>query len=160
MMDSKQIARFWANVDRCNPAPDACWTWGRSKNRKGYGNVGLFEGGRWSSQLAHRMAWYIHTGEKPGDSLVMHTCDNPGCCNPDHLRLGTNSDNMADMVSKGRARRPVGAINPAAKLTAGDVDEIRRLYSLGGFTHADLAEMFDMGKSQIGNITSGRGWAA
>lgn len=89
-----------------------CWNWTGTKNAKGYGRIAgeidgqrVVENGR--QMLAHRVSWMLHVGpipQGPGahGTVVLHTCDNPGCVNPQHLRLGTQSDNVKDMIAKGR----------------------------------------------------------
>lgn len=89
-----------------------CWNWIGTKNAKGYGVIaGVMDGQRLvpkgQQMLAHRVSWLMHCGPIPkGEgahgTVVMHTCDNPACVNPAHLRLGTQSDNVKDMVAKGR----------------------------------------------------------
>jgi len=87
--------RFWEKVDV--RGPDECWPWTRKHNPKGYGQF------RKDKMVqAHRMAWELTNGPIPDGLDVLHTCDNPPCCNPHHLFLGTNDDNMRDMNSKGR----------------------------------------------------------
>jgi hypothetical protein len=81
--------RFWEKVDM--QGPDDCWEWTASTDRDGYGK---FKAGK--MYQAHRIAYYLATNEDPGDLCVRHTCDNPPCCNPAHLRLGTNDDNAHD----------------------------------------------------------------
>lgn len=81
--------------------PEGCWEWtGATIGHMGYGWM-RFDG---RSQLAHRVSWLVYQGEIPDGMQVMHTCDNPVCVRPDHLCLGTNADNQADMVAKGRNR--------------------------------------------------------
>jgi hypothetical protein len=94
-------AHFWARVNKT----DDCWLWMGSRNalRYGYGVYG--KGGKY----AHRLSWEIHHGRPiPPGMNILHRCDNPPCVNPDHLFLGTQADNVVDMVRKGRAR-PWGA---------------------------------------------------
>ena len=97
-----------------------CWIWMGSVLPKGYGHSAL---GR-----SHRVAWTAFKGPIPAGLWVLHTCDVPACCNPDHLFLGTNQDNIDDKVRKGRARSGsiFGADNPAAVLTDSLVREIRQ----------------------------------
>ncbi len=96
---ARQVAaRFWSKVDRSG-GPDACWPWLASCFDNGYGQfkVGI------QNRKAHRVAWELVNGSIPKGMLMMHAeCDNPPCCNPAHLKPGTNAENSQDMVSKGR----------------------------------------------------------
>ncbi len=82
---------------------DACWIWDGFKNKRGYG---MLKTGR-KTAYAHRVAWELANGPIDGSLWVLHKCDNPPCCNPDHLFLGTAADNNADRHSKGRTKMPV-----------------------------------------------------
>ncbi len=89
---------FWSRVDRREP--DECWPWlGARRGRMGYGLFG-FKHRR--AVPAHRMAYLLSKGDIPKGMFVCHSCDNPPCCNPAHLWLGTHADNMADRHAKGR----------------------------------------------------------
>jgi len=92
--------RFWALVDRSG-GPDACWPWlGYRKTRGGYGQVRRDH----RTYPAHVFAWVLVNGPLPADKPCgLHRCDNPPCCNPTHIFPGTNADNSADMVAKGRS---------------------------------------------------------
>ncbi len=90
--------RLQRNVDKTG----TCWIWRRSTNKKGYGQITI-EPGR--TMLAHRLAWELARGPIPDGLSVCHHCDNPPCCRPDHLFLGTRADNNRDMEQKGRARK-------------------------------------------------------
>gem|GEM_PF-2322759 len=112
-------------VDRSG-GDDACWPWKRSANRRfnGYGRFKM----NGIQFLAHRVAWEIsNDAVLPASDRVLHTCDNPMCCNPKHLFRGTQADNVADMFQKGRARRTPspGEANGAARLTKEQVLKIR-----------------------------------
>lgn len=90
--------RLWRNVDTSG-GPDACWPWTNKNTLRGYGRIGWMK----KRYFAHRLAFLFSSGEDLRDvELVMHTCDNPPCCNPRHLRRGTALENMRDCISKGR----------------------------------------------------------
>jgi hypothetical protein len=104
---------FWSKV---NKRPSGCWEWAsviRESKPGGikYGKVEFHE----KSYSAHRFSWFLTHGEFPKNLFVCHKCDNPLCVNPDHLFLGTNTDNMVDCKLKGRTSRGIG--RPNAKLT-------------------------------------------
>lgn len=88
--------RFWARVDKSGD----CWIWTASRYRRGYGQA-YFEGRYYT---AHRLAYTLTFGPVPMGICVCHHCDNPPCCNPAHLFLGTDADNMRDRDAKGRGR--------------------------------------------------------
>jgi len=96
--------RLWPHVDRSGGAA-ACWPWLGETNQKGYGRITMNKTPR-VRLLAHRVAWEIANGPVPSGLWVLHHCDHPGCCNPRHLWLGTNRDNVLDMWRKGRAPMP------------------------------------------------------
>ena len=89
------------------PTETGCLEWTANKLPKGYGVFGLTGG----NFLAHRIAWFLATGIDPGELLTCHTCDNPPCCNPEHLFLGTAADNSGDKERKGRGNQPTGNRN-------------------------------------------------
>jgi hypothetical protein len=93
--------RFWEKVRKAGP--EECWEWSGVKLPRGYG---IFTIG-YTKIYSHRYAWSLGNGEIPDGMYVCHKCDNPSCCNPAHLFVGTASDNNADMDRKGRARRGV-----------------------------------------------------
>lgn len=90
---------FWKRVDK-SPHPKGCWLWTGSKNRQGYGET-MF---RKRHLRANRVAYELANGPIPEGLMVLHSCDNPPCVNPDHLFLGTGTDNMQDCIRKGRTR--------------------------------------------------------
>lgn len=81
-----------------------CWIWTASKRNKGYGAIAWKdrETGEMIQERAHRLSYRLFVGRIPENLFVLHHCDNPACCNPDHLFLGTKADNNRDMVEKGR----------------------------------------------------------
>lgn len=88
--------KFWDHVD-CQ-GEDECWCWTASRLPSGYGRV-RFEK---KSTYAHRVAWILTHGPIPEGMVVCHHCDNPPCCNPKHLFVGTQADNVHDRDRKGR----------------------------------------------------------
>ncbi|QHJ81717.1 MAG: hypothetical protein [Caudoviricetes sp.] len=107
----------------------------------------------------HRKAYCVAAGVSLAsiDGLVVrHTCDNPRCINPEHLKLGTASDNMQDRERGMKAMRGQG--NPAAKLTPRDVKEIKYLYNSGGVTQLEIAKQFGIGQPQVSAIIRGASW--
>lgn len=132
-----------------------CWLWEAGGVKKGYGTFHI--GPR--SYHAHRVAWMLYRGPIVPDTLhVLHKCDNPACVNPDHLFLGTNADNMADMAKKGRRKgRLMGSDNPNAKLSAEDVAQIRALRSSGTSVRS-LMKQFGMSDSHIYYIINQKAW--
>lgn len=96
--------RFWEKVRKT----DGCWEWLAYTCKFGYGRIG---GVRGQVLDAHRVSWELHNGPIPEGICVLHHCDNPPCTNPDHLFLGTLSDNLADMYAKGR-QGPRGLSGP------------------------------------------------
>jgi hypothetical protein len=144
--------RFWNHVDRSDP--DGCWPWRASTLPKGYGRV--FWKGR--NHNAHRVAWMIVNGDIPQGMFVCHRCDNPACCNPAHLFLGTPQDNVDDCVKKGRDRRGIhpGESNPHAKLTNEQVYEIRRLFRT--MPHTELAQRYGVTSTNIQDIGNRKSW--
>lgn len=96
--------RFWAKVDKGEP--DECWEWTGAKSR-GYGTITRDAADGGTTALAHRVSWEIHNGPIPKNMsyhgmVVAHSCDNPACVNPNHLWLGTQGQNLKDMIEKGR----------------------------------------------------------
>lgn len=107
-------ASFWPKV--AITCPDECWIWQAGQTGTGYGQVKV--PGRGPSK-AHRVAYELANGPIPAGhgyhgTVVMHSCDEPLCCNPRHLSLGTQAQNLRDMAEKGRRK---GERSPNAKLT-------------------------------------------
>lgn len=157
-------ASFWDSVEKST----GCWMWKSQVDRAGYGRFYLPQRspGPVSPKhycLAHRVSWFLTYGD-PGKLMVCHTCDVPGCVNPEHLFLGTNADNVADKVRKGR--QPCGKSHGdgvrgekhgLAVLTSAAVLEIRKLVA-GGMSQADVARKFSVSPQSVCDILHGRRW--
>lgn len=148
------IARFWAKVDR--RGPNDCWPWNACVDRKGYGKFSLRRG---INTAAHRVAYALTYGIVPDGACVCHSCDNPLCCNPAHLWLGTVFENNTDMITKGRFRiaRHDGIHNPRARLTEFDVYSIRTRVQ-NGETRAAIAREYGVSYSTIDHAVRGISW--
>ena len=101
------VARFWSKVSVGSARQ--CWPWHAATDEKGYG--------RFNDEHAHRVAWWLVNGPIPDGLMILHSCDNPPCCNPRHLRPGTAQDNINDCWSRGRGVRLTGSRNGKTKLT-------------------------------------------
>ena len=137
-----------------------CWVFMGATNGFGYGIVGT--GGRGApNDRAHRITYRHFCGEIPSGMFVCHRCDVPSCCNPDHLFLGTNQDNVRDMISKGRNSPPprnrhvVGSVHPGSKLTEDQVVHIREAYSRG-VKQKDLAQQYGVVHQTISKVVNNR----
>lgn len=154
---SSFVARFWKQVNKNGPIPShihnlgQCWLW-NGRSYKGYGRISYFH----NDVQAQRASWTINCGAIPEQLCVLHKCDNPTCVNPNHLFLGTRSDNVADMISKGRKRYGIriGSDNNKTKLTAEQVYEIR---SLIGSEHA-VASRFGVTVQNVRHIRNRKTW--
>lgn len=143
--------------------PDSgCWIFSGAWNQAGYGIVG--KGGRGSgNDRAHRVTYAHFRGPIPGGMFVCHRCDVPACCNPEHLFIGTNDDNMADCRAKGRASKPpenphvVGEYHPGHKLTEAQVREMRHLRA-SGWTLQSLADRYSVGDATVLKICRRDSW--
>jgi hypothetical protein len=147
--------RLWSRIDASG---DGCWEWTGYRTRAGYGQIG---NGR-KLVAAHRAAWASANGEIPAGMLVRHRCDNPPCCRPDHLELGTNQDNVQDAVDRGRTAR--GLRLPHTRLTDDDVRAIRARYhkytipgTRGYRTNTrELASEFGISRRHVLEVARGR----
>ena len=135
-----------------------CWNWNEGKRRRGYGRFSIQVGpNKDKGFVSSRVAYFLAYGECPEDMVVCHSCDNPSCCNPKHLFLGTNKDNTQDMLKKGRHTTPVGSKHGMSKITEQDVYKIRELYA-NGSKQKDIARIYNVDQSAISNIIRRRNW--
>lgn len=129
-----------------------CWLWVATHNGQGYGRVK--RDNKW--RLATHVSYEVFVGKIPAGLQALHRCDTPACVNPNHLFLGTHADNMADMAKKGRQSK--GVDSPQSKLNEDDVLNIVSLLKKGS-SHTAIASVFDVERSAITSISSGRTWS-
>ncbi len=130
-----------------------CWIWIGGVDRKGYGRISVDS----RRQFVHRVAWRVAFGPIAPGLGVLHRCDNPPCFNPSHMFLGTDADNVRDMIAKGRNGQPKGAAHPRARLAEEDVRLIRDAYD-EGVSPAAMALLYDVSRSTISHIVLRRKW--
>jgi hypothetical protein len=138
--------------ERLKRMPSGCLEWQGARDRSGYGT--LRAGKR--DHKAHRLAYERAFGPITNGRFVCHTCDNPPCCEPSHLFLGTSQDNIDDRQSKGRGAS--GERMAAAKVNDHAVRQIRRLVSEDGHTQQAVAEMFGIDQTTVSKIVLRVSW--
>jgi hypothetical protein len=152
------MKRFWDKVDI--GSPDSCWLW-----TAGGHPYGAFRFSTNRMEGSHRAAYMIANNVYtiPDGMYVCHTCDTPRCCNPDHLFLGTPSDNRKDMLSKGRQNKDpnvnqTGASNNGSKLNDEIVREIKTLYSQG-LSQREVARRTGIPYANVWNVVNNKTWS-
>ena len=162
-LDDRDAARFWRKVDKSGGA-EACWPWTAGRDAGGYGQFRLTD----KLQRASRVAVILSGRAIPAGSCVCHACDNPRCCNPSHLWVGTQAENLRDRDAKGRAvigkalmarrRSYAGEGHPNAKLTDSAIRAIRAAVALGAQTQREIAAMWGVDRSTVSQIARGVAW--
>ena len=142
---------IWDRIDVRDA--NECWPWTRGKSHDGYGRIQL----RGRDQYAHRIAWELANRRSADGFLVLHSCDNPGCCNPAHLRLGSHTDNQRDAIERGRRDDRRGSQNHNAKLTETAVRRLRALRAQGA-TLRELAQEFGIAENTACMAARGTRW--
>jgi len=134
-----------------------CWLWSGAPGAGGYGVIRHDR----RYQKAHRVSWALHNGFMPPRTVkVCHHCDTPACVNPDHLWLGSQADNVADMMAKGRHRSVprFGDDNPMAALNGDQVWEIRHALRTGKWSQAAIARSYGVSKMTVCRISNWQTW--
>lgn len=158
--------RLWEKVDKSG-GENACWPYTKAvRNSKGYGAFWM-DG---KTVGAHKAAYRLSIGPIPIGLDCLHNCDNPLCCNPNHLWLGTNDDNVADKVAKGRqAKGPKhsairrktalrGENHPFSRLSTPEIVNIRKMRK-AGWILKDIGRLFSVSLQTVRTICIGKGWA-
>lgn len=148
----ERASSFWSGVDMSAGATE-CWPWTRATQGNGYGKVKV--GGKMF--VSSRYAWILTNGDIPTGQCVMHSCDNPPCCNPAHLSLGTMRDNQLDMATKNRVA--FGERSPNATITAADAVAIRESVR-NGESLSSIARRYGFARgNHVRRIANGERWA-
>lgn len=147
--EERMIDNFWRRVVSIGK----CWVWQGSVNRYGYGI--------YRHELVHRFAYRLLVAP-PDGFVIRHACDNPICCRPDHLIAGTQKENMADKVARGRARGGVrpgqyGELNNSAKVSTEQAQFALDLYA-AGYRQVDIARLAGLTLSNTHNIVHRQTW--
>ncbi len=140
----------WKRINIKNDSE--CWEWQGSLVNNRYGKMII----DCKYYLTHRVVYELTYGNISDSLLVCHHCDNPKCCNPKHLFLGTQQDNVNDKIKKNR--QPKGKSIGSSKLTSDNVLEIRRLYINGSYTFKKLGVLFNVDRKNISSIVYNKTW--
>lgn len=163
----RKISLQQAFESKYQPIPESgCWVWtGASTGR--YGIIMQPRPHR-KALMAHRVSYELHHGAIPEGMNVCHRCDVPLCVNPGHLFLGTQNDNVQDMITKSRkvisplagrhGNQAKGSKNGQAKLLEYQINNIRTYFKTGFFSKAELARTFKISESQIARIVQSQSW--
>lgn len=149
MFDNDFVTRFEAKLDKSGD----CWLWTASLAGKGYGQMKLPK--QRKQEYAHRLAYMIYKGAIPDGIQVCHKCDNPRCCNPEHIFLGTSSDNHLDMKEKNR--HLYGEKNSQAKLSDTKISQIKKCID-SGMSQSIIAKAFGIHQTTVSKINRGCRW--
>jgi hypothetical protein len=137
------VERFWLQVGKTI----GCWTWKGRVDKDGYGEF--------YPLMAHRFSWQLHNGPIPENLCVLHHCDNPPCTNPDHLYIGTPSDNAHDRMIRGRER---GELHGMAIVNESQVREIRHRYVTENISQEYLGAEYGLSQTSISQIVLRKCW--
>lgn len=140
--------RFWSRVQKT----DSCWIWTGGRFKDGYGGF-RYKG---KAHRAHRVSYEMAYGFLPPEMDLLHQCDTPLCVNPEHLKLGTQTENMADMMKKGRQAK--GENSGPSKLTEEEVREIRIRYAAGGISQGTLSREYHISRGIISCLIARKIW--
>lgn len=150
--------RFLAKLDKSGD----CWLWKAAKTRGGYGHFRINTPKGWIMLRAHVYShWRYNSGSGEGNE-VMHSCDNPSCCNPKHLSLGTTKQNQEDSISKGRNAKGLNSVSNKHKEEGRPLDEdkVKSIFKLfeEGYNQRQIAEMIDIHFVNVNRVLKGKTW--
>jgi len=154
-MRDKKIESIRTALEKKIIKKEGCWGWKGFLDKDGYGRVTSSYTKEFKVQTSHRASWFLNFGEIPKDKIVRHICNNRECTNPEHLKLGTLSENSQDMMRS--KRQAMGTKNGNSKLTEEDVKFIKKMIAKGK-PYPLIAELFDVHRDAISNISRGITW--
>jgi len=144
---------FWPRlVQRPGPLPTFCWIWSGATKSNGYGNISVGGG---CIRMTHRYAWFLTHGIWPTNH-VLHDCDTPSCCNPAHLHVGNDLDNMREAKFRNRTAHGVGL--PQHKLTESQVMQISFRYTNENISMRKLGKDYQVGPQTVCDIVNRKRW--
>jgi hypothetical protein len=151
---------LWSKVNK--KGEDDCWEWLGYKNKEGYGRTWINDHGYYAHRVIFDLAYpntiTLNAPASTSDSgFLLHTCDNPSCCNPRHLFVGTHADNMADKVAKGRSPDFSGAKGPRCKLSMSQAQEIRQKRK-EGISAKELAKQYGISLPSVKTLLAGKSY--
>lgn len=147
---SKTLKRFWSKISV--KSDTECWEWQGKLSPYGKFRIGK------KMLYSHRVTWEIVNGTIPQEMHVLHSCDNPACCNPNHLFLGSHLDNMRDKVTKNRQHIPKGEMNGFHKLSNQQIEDIRLRYAMRDILQKELAQQYGVSRQHISAIINRHTW--
>lgn len=158
VLTQRQIDKFWREVLKTTNIEE-CWIWIGFKDKRGYGRASFRVDKKRTTIRAPRLAYYLHYKIGVESSIILHKCDNPSCCNPYHLSLGTNKENSVDMIAKGRGLNQFadGEKHPNSKLTVEIVQKLKEAYA-SGTTQKQLSIDYNIDPSAISRAINGKRW--
>lgn len=151
-LSKDELNFFWSQIQMGKS--NECWIWIGYKNSENYGVIKI----NGLDYRANRVSWTIQNGKIPDGKLICHTCDNPPCCNPNHLKAETQKWNMQDRESKGRSNRATCERHWNAKMTRDKVISIREKYATGKFLQREIGEEYGVSSKLISSIISRHRW--
>lgn len=161
-LSERVVINFWNKVKKKGSTPKhmphlgMCWSWKASTTAFGYGKI--WSGASKKLLGAHVVSWILHHGPIPNKLHVLHQCDNPPCCNPNHLFIGTAKQNIWDRILKGRSKWTRGEDAHNSKLKNNHVLAIRCLYEQWNLSEASIGRLFKVSERTVSGIVTRTTW--
>ena len=147
-IDEKHLKLFFEHIEDYSHN-DICWIWKLSKDKDGYGYFSI----NGKTLKAHRVSYIIHYGEIKEGMHILHSCDNPSCVNPSHLRQGDEKENAKDREERNSKYHPKGKDVYNAKFNNEQILEIRSLYSSGKYNTVEIGRIYGCSHKLIHQVS-------